>query len=110
MASLALRAGEAIVTSGDYERFFRADGKRYHHILDPETGRPARSAQQATILGPRATEADAWSTALFVEGPKGLNTLGPNQPALVIDPQGRPHATPVMSERLRWRAQEPPPP
>ena len=66
----------AIVTSGDYERFFIADGVRYHHILDPATGQPARGCQSVTVLAATAAEADACATAAFVLGPeKGLAFL-----------------------------------
>jgi len=105
IATVELRDGEALVTSGDYERSFRAEGKRFHHLLHPNTGRPARRAQQASVLGPRATETDAWSTALFVEGPEGLKTLGPGLPGLVIDAAGKAHANPAMRERLQWRSE-----
>jgi thiamine biosynthesis lipoprotein len=107
LAVVALRPGEAVVTSGDYERAFEHGGRRYHHLLDPATGRPARTARQATVLGARATEADAWSTALFVAGPGGLARLGPEQPGLVIDAEGRAHANDAMRSRLDWQAQEP---
>ena len=60
----------AIVTSGDYERYFIAAGVRYHHILDPATGQPARECQSVTVLAPTATEADACATAAFVLGPR----------------------------------------
>lgn len=110
MAVVALHPGEAIVTSGDYERSFRHQGMRYHHLLDPATGRPARSARQATVLGPRATEADAWSTALFVAGPDGLDRLGQEQPGLVIGPRGQAHANGAMEARLDWRSEEVPAP
>ncbi|KPV41476.1 hypothetical protein AN478_02595 [Thiohalorhabdus denitrificans] len=105
LAVVALRDGEAIVTSGDYERSFTHDGRRYHHLLDPATGRPARRARQATVMGPRATETDAWSTALFVAGARGLERLGARQPGLVIDAEGRAHANAAMEERLDWRAE-----
>jgi len=59
----------AIATSGDYERFFMKDGVRYHHILDPATGFPARRSQSATITSIDPTQADALSTAAFVMGP-----------------------------------------
>jgi len=58
----------AIVTSGDYERFFMHDGKRYHHILDPRTGYPARGLISATIVAGDAETADALCTAVFVLG------------------------------------------
>jgi FAD:protein FMN transferase len=57
-------------TSGDYERFFVEDGRRYHHILDPDTGEPARGSRSVTIVAPRAVIADALSTGVFVLGPE----------------------------------------
>lgn len=59
---------QAIVTSGDYERFFTAEGQRYHHLLDPQTGMPARGVTSVTIMAPDAFTADAYSTAVFVMG------------------------------------------
>ena len=65
----------SIVTSGDYERFFIYHGKRYHHILDPENGYPAKKSISATVIAKNATLADAWSTALFVGGADLLPVL-----------------------------------
>lgn len=65
----------AIATSGDYENFFELDGVRYHHLIDPATGMPARGAISATVIAPTATQADAWATALFVMGEKGIAIL-----------------------------------
>jgi thiamine biosynthesis lipoprotein len=56
-------------TSGDYERFFIADGTRYHHILDPDTGQPARGCRSVTIVAEHAIVADGLSTGVFVLGP-----------------------------------------
>lgn len=63
----------AVSTSGDYERFFIKDGKRYHHILDPKTGWPAAQTMSVTIIARDHTLADGLSTAIFVLGPeKGM--------------------------------------
>jgi thiamine biosynthesis lipoprotein len=67
-AAVELDAG-AVVTSGDYQKYFEQDGVMYHHILDPRTGRPARAAIAVTVLAPDATRADALATGLFVMGP-----------------------------------------
>jgi thiamine biosynthesis lipoprotein len=57
-------------TSGDYERFFVKDGVRYHHILDPDTGVPARLCRSVTIVAKDALLADGLSTGVFVVGPE----------------------------------------
>jgi thiamine biosynthesis lipoprotein len=56
-------------TSGDYERTFMKNGRRYHHILDPATGEPARGSRSVTIVSNRAVLADGLSTGVFILGP-----------------------------------------
>jgi thiamine biosynthesis lipoprotein len=71
------RCGSAgVATSGDYERYFMAGGIRYHHIMDPATGYPARGVVSTTIVAPTGTEADAVSTIVFILGrEKGMAFL-----------------------------------
>ncbi len=78
---------EAISTSGDYERYFEDDGVRYHHILDPATGRPSEGVRSVTIIGPDGTRTDALSTSVFVMGADaGLELIErlPGYEAIVI--------------------------
>ncbi len=82
----------ALVTSGDYERFYEWEGERVHHILDPRTGRPAGGCRSVTVWASRAIDADALATAVFVLGPDaGLALLEATAGAegLVVDAVGR---------------------
>ena len=66
----------AMSTSGDYERYFEEDGKRYHHILSPKSGKSSYEVQSVTIVGPRSTLNDGLSTAVFVLGVnKGIDLI-----------------------------------
>lgn len=60
---------EAVITSGGYERYFEKDGKIYHHILDPATGRPTKKDLiSVTVVSQDGMKADCLSTTLFVLG------------------------------------------
>jgi len=81
----------SVSTSGDYERFFVREGVRYHHIIDPRSGSPARGLRSVTILSADATLADALSTAVMVLGKqRGMDLVASvdGVEAVVVDDQG----------------------
>ncbi len=83
---------EAISTSGDYERFFEEDGRRYHHIINPATGTPTEGILSVTVIGPDATLTDGLSTTLFVLGADpGLELIEtlPAYEAIIVEATGR---------------------
>lgn len=65
IAKIALHSGEALVTSGNYQRFYIVDGKRYHHIINPDTNMPAEYFASVSVLAKDSGVADALSTALY---------------------------------------------
>ncbi|MCL4220883.1 MAG: FAD:protein FMN transferase [Phycisphaerales bacterium] len=95
---------ESISTSGDYERYFIKDNVRYHHILDPRTGRPSRGVRTAVVIARDATLADALSTALMIVGvERGLTIVESlsGVEALMVDEQAQVH----MSTGARTRVE-----
>ncbi|MBL8451851.1 MAG: FAD:protein FMN transferase [Zoogloea sp.] len=108
LASLPLRDGEAIGTSGDYQRFFELDGERYCHLLDPRSGMPARGTQAVTLLvTPRAhagTLSDAASKPAYLAGERWreyTRRFGIDH-ALRVDAQGRIEVTRALRDRLQF--------
>jgi len=82
----------AFSTSGDYERYFDENGKRFHHIIDPKTGDSARKCRSVTIISGNATRTDALTKSVFVMGPeegiKFIDTL-PDVDAVAVAPDGK---------------------
>lgn len=71
LLGMARIIGKTVVTSGDYERYFEEDGRRYHHILNPFTGYPGKSEiRGVTIITSSSIDADALSTTVFLLGPE----------------------------------------
>ena len=91
-----------ISTSGDYERYFIIDGKRFHHLLSPATGYPAYSCQSASVITGEGAMNDAFSTALFILGPeKGLELATEmGMDAMIIDDKGAIHTTAGLQRKL----------
>ena len=109
IATMELRDGEATGTSGDYQRYFELDGKRYCHIIDPRTGYPAQGVQAVTVLIPPGRNAgvlsDVASKPAFIAGRDGWRAaarkMGVEQ-AMLIDAQGEIYLTPRMKERVTF--------
>lgn len=89
--------GEAISTSGDYERFYRHQGRRLCHIIDPRSGQPVEAVRSVSVIAPTAVASDALSTSLFVLGTKEGLSLVKNLPgveAMIVDQEGKAHYSP----------------
>jgi thiamine biosynthesis lipoprotein len=97
---------QAVVTSGDYERFFEQEGVRYHHIFDPNSGLPAQGCQSVTIITGSVALGDALATAVFVLGPEaGLQLLAqyPDTEGLIVAADGTLHSSPGWA---RYRVEQ----
>lgn len=108
LAALPLYDGEAIGTSGDYQRYFDLNGRRYSHLLDPRTGAPATGTEAVTILvTPRfhaGTLSDAASKPIFLAGERWreyATRYGIDQ-VLRVDGQGRIQVTKALRGRLQF--------
>lgn len=89
-------SGESLVTSGSYQRYYIADGKRYHHIIDPVTLMPAEGYLSVSVVGKDSGGGDALSTALFCmpleEGIKLVEAL-PGTEAMWVSEDGKRHVS-----------------
>jgi len=73
---VVLLRNASVVTSGDYERFYEVEGKKWSHIINPKTGFPVEHVASATVIAPTAEDADALATAVCVLGAeKGVELL-----------------------------------
>jgi thiamine biosynthesis lipoprotein len=106
-ATIPLYDGEAIGTSGDYQRFFIADNNRYHHIIDPKTGYPADQVSAVTIIVGKSPNAgrhsDMLSKPFFITGVNGFSSLCQQIPLSMIafvDKQNNLYLSQKMKERM----------
>ncbi|MGD8311059.1 MAG: FAD:protein FMN transferase [Gammaproteobacteria bacterium] len=105
LASVELDGDDSVFTSGDYERYFEVDGKRYHHIIDPRSGFPADTTTSVTVIHSDAATADAAATALFVAGPGEWLDIARRMGVhyvMLVDTSGVIHMNPAMQERIRF--------
>ena len=89
LAALEL-SDRSISTSGDYERFTIINKKRFHHILDPRTGKPSEGMESVTVIGDQGAVLDPLTTALFILGPeKGMQLVKDlGYEAIFVDDKG----------------------
>jgi thiamine biosynthesis lipoprotein len=113
LATLDLPDGWAIGTSGDYQRYFELNGKRYCHIIDPRSGYPADGVQEVTVLIPPQEHvgalSDADSKPLFIAGSEHWREAAQKlglQYAMLIDKNGVMQLTPGMQKRIRLEASD----
>ena len=106
IASVEVQGDESVFTSGNYERFYEYQGQRYHHIIDPRNGYPAKHSLSVTVIHQDATTADAAATALFIAGPERWSTIarqmGIDQ-AMLIDEHLTVYMTPAMAQRVELK-------
>ena len=107
LASIEISGDDSVFTSGDYERYFEVDGKRYHHIIDPRTGYPAMETTSVTVIHDNAVTADAAATALFIAGPDQWWSIAKSMGiryVMLIDTHGTIHINPAMQSRIHFES------
>jgi len=105
IASVETAGDESVFTSGNYERFFDYQDIRYHHIIDPRTGYPAKDTLSVTVIHGDAATADAAATALFVAGPKLWPEIAAQMgitQVMLIDDKLTVYMTPAMVKRVHF--------
>jgi thiamine biosynthesis lipoprotein len=110
LASIELVGGEALFTSGDYERGYDWNGEHIHHVIDPRSGRPSQGLAAATVLHTDPALADAAATTLMIAGPEAwpyhAHKLGV-QLAMVVLPDGSVELTPALEPRVVFERETP---
>ena len=109
IAAMDLYNEEAIGTSGDYQRYFEKDGKRYCHVIDPSTGMPVENVQSVSIIAKTGTEigvmSDVASKPIFIAGAEKWRTASKMMGidlVLRVDGKGGVDVTTLMSKRLTF--------
>ncbi len=105
LATLELEGSTCVFTSGDYERYFVHEGRRYHHILDPRDGYPARGTRSVTVIADDPALADAAATALFVAGAEHWKSVAVSMgvsDVLRVDDEGVAWVTPRLAGQIEF--------
>jgi FAD:protein FMN transferase len=99
----------AFSTSGDYEHFFVSGARRYHHIIDPRTCRPAQASRSVSVFARTATDAEILSKAPFIRGGReGLALVErAGAAAVIVTADNEVLVSRALAHRIRWRAPTP---
>ena len=110
LAAVDLSDGEAIYTSGNYERYRQHEGISYSHIIDPRSGMPVQHVASVTVIDTLGARADAAATALSVAGPHDWYRIARQMGlkyVMLVDEQGRVYMNPAMANRIKFENPEP---
>ncbi len=105
IGSLEIDNGLSVFTSGNYERYYEAEGLKAHHIIDPRTGYPTKGTASVTVLHEDATTADAAATALFVAGKDDFARIAKKmhiKHVLLITEDNKYYVSKAMRERVSF--------
>jgi WD40 repeat protein len=106
LAAVAINDGESVMTSGNYERYYENKSKRYSHIIDPTTGKPATDFTSVTVIDTNGTLADAAATALTVAGKQDWHRIATQMGVkyvMLVDQAGTVYFTPAMAKRIQFQ-------
>jgi len=110
IATVELKSGEVIYTSGNYERYREHEGRHFAHIIDPRTGLPVEHIASATVIDTVGAKADAAATALTVAGPDAWYQIAQRMQlkyVMLVSEAGRVYMNPAMAKRLEFETPVP---
>jgi thiamine biosynthesis lipoprotein len=109
LAAVVVNDGESVMTSGNYERFYKNKGKRYSHIIDPRNGKPATDFTSVTVIDTNGALADAAATALTVAGKQDWHQVATQMGVkyvMLVDQAGTVYFTPAMAKRVQFQPEQ----
>jgi thiamine biosynthesis lipoprotein len=109
LAAIAVENELSVVTSGDYERYFKFNGQHYSHVIDPRSGQPTTQIRSVTVVDDSAAFADAAATALMVAGLDNWYNVAKNMGVryvLIVDREGTVHLNPAMIDLAKFQKRD----
>jgi len=99
VATEVLLHDESMSTSGNYEKFFVAEGKLYSHIMDPRTGFPSQGMIQVSVITPRTIDSEAWTKPVYIQGREWAENHLPKGFRAYVCEDGQPDRGPITASR-----------